>query len=133
MKSPLLIALLLSVSTLYSQENGQKENTGLKQKTTVQDTSKIYKTTSENQVNNPQKLSVGTKKDDQGEKNNTTPYTRTLEDVENDIKNIETKMEWIKNNPEEDKIAKEEGWYEEMEQRLVYLRAEREKHLNKNK
>lgn len=80
----------------------------------------------------PKNLSVGHKRDAQAATKNKT-YTRTLADVERDITNIETKMKYIKENPSENKIAKEEGWFEQMEARLNYLYKEREKHLNAKK
>lgn len=77
-----------------------------------------------------QHYSVGTKKTEASQTKKV--YTRTLADVERDIKSLETKLEIVKNDPEEDQIAKEQGWYEMIETRLKALRAEREKHLNKN-
>ena len=89
-------------------------------------------TTDPNTDEYPKKLSVGQKRDAQSQAEDKT-YTRTLADVERDISNIETKMKHVKEDPSEDAIAKEEGWYDQMEARLKYLRAEREKHLNAKK
>jgi hypothetical protein len=39
----------------------------------------------------------------------------TIEKLDKYIADIETKVQWVKNNPEEDKAAKASGWYNEME------------------
>ena len=88
--------------------------------------------TSQTNDDYPKKLSVG-KKPVSKNKTDQETYVRTLEDVNRDIKNIEVKMKHIKENPTEDQIAQQEGWYEKMNTRLEYLYAERKKHLNSKK
>ncbi len=46
---------------------------------------------------------------------------------ENQIKALDQKEEWIKNNPEETKIAEENGWFTEAEAQRVSLKARIEK------
>lgn len=138
MKKIGIIIVFIGCAVLYAQENknlNRKENVDLNAKTEIPDTTRISNSNDKNQNTYPMKLSVGTKKSEVKVKNTeqTPVYTRTLEDVERDIENIEKKIEWVKNNPEENKKAKEEGWYDEMNERLEYLYAEREKHLNKTK
>jgi len=39
----------------------------------------------------------------------------TIEKLDKYIADLETKVQWVKNNPEEDKAAKASGWYTQME------------------
>jgi hypothetical protein len=39
------------------------------------------------------------------------------------ISQIETKIQYVKNNPEEDKLAKEKGWYDDMSKYIMESKA----------
>lgn len=53
--------------------------------------------------------------------------TRTVEQLESLIQSIQKKMEYVQSVPEQDQKAKEQGWYDEMNERLDTLTAERDK------
>ncbi len=56
---------------------------------------------------------------------------RTIEDIDTDIKNIKEKMDYVKNSPEMDEKAREEGWYVRNEELLKNLETEKSILLNK--
>ncbi len=56
---------------------------------------------------------------------------KTVEYYDTYIESIRKKVEWVKSNPEEDAKAKENGWYEQMEQFVANAKKEREELLNK--
>ena len=58
---------------------------------------------------------------------------RTLADIDIEIASINSKMEIIVNDPEEDAIAKEQGWYDLMNSRLDKLNKERVEILDSKK
>lgn len=71
-----------------------------------------------------QHYSVGVKKTEaQTTTQNAGP--RTIEQIDAEIKSIEIKYEIIEANPQEDSIARAQGWYDQMDSRLEKLKAER--------
>lgn len=134
----LTVLSFLTISTAFSQEpdnvvSGKDLKKTEKPKGEVKISSEektIPPTDKQSEVGTyPMKVSVGTPKKTSQKSNQR--YTRTLADIEREIKTIETKMEVVQNDPQEDAIAKKEGWYDKMNARLEYLQAERNKHLNK--
>lgn len=53
--------------------------------------------------------------------------------IDNNIKAIDSKVEWVKNNPAEDKKAKETGWYQQMEENKKALQKKKEELTNSGK
>lgn len=80
-----------------------------------------------------QHYSVGKKRTESTVTNSESTRVRTIEDVDAEINSINTKLEIVKNDPEEDKIAKEQGWYSMIEDRLDHLYAERNELLERQK
>jgi len=56
---------------------------------------------------------------------------RKIEDIELDIKNIKDKIDYVKNSPEMDEKAREEGWYTRNEILLENLEKEKSNLLKK--
>lgn len=73
-----------------------------------------------------QTLSIGVKKSgSHTQEQQSSERVRTIQNVDSEINNIKIKLEYVKNNPEEDKIAREEGWYEMIERKLHHLYQEK--------
>lgn len=134
----LTVLCFLTVSTAFSQEpdkvvSGKNLNKTEKPKSEVKITyeeNTVPPTDKQSEGNTyPMKVSTGTPKSSTQKSNK--PYTRTLADIEREIEMLETKKNVVQNDPQEDAIAKKEGWYEKVNARLEYLNAERNKHLNK--
>lgn len=76
--------------------------------------------------NETQTLSVGVKTNSNDpQKQQSSERVRTIQNVDNEISDIKIKLEYVKNNPEEDRIAREEGWYEMIERKLEHLYKEK--------
>lgn len=76
--------------------------------------------------NEKQTLSVGVENSSNHEQEQqSSDRVRTIQNVDNEINDIKVKLEYVKNNPEEDKIAREEGWYEMIERKLDHLYKEK--------
>lgn len=56
-----------------------------------------------------------------------------IQDLDTYINAIDIKVEWVKNNPEEDKMAKETGWYEKMNENRKNSLNQKEKLLKSKK
>lgn len=136
----LTVLSFLTISTSFSQEP-DKVVSGKDLKKTEKPRSEVKISTgshelapvdkSEDQQAYPQKISTGVRK-----KKVEAPVTkkeRTLADIDREIASINAKMEIVVNDPEEDAIAKEQGWYDLMNSRLEKLNKEREEILNSKK
>lgn len=134
----LSVLSILTIGTAFSQESdrtvsGKTLKNSTKPKSEVKITSEgqelapVDKTEEQSQY--PMKVTSGTRRKTQQKM--TVPKARTIQDIEREIESIEKKMESVQNDPSEDAIAKKEGWYDKMNDRLTYLKAERQKHLNK--
>ncbi len=65
------------------------------------------------------------------EQKSKTSNPRTVTDVNTDIANIKSKMDYVKNNPEMDAKARAEGWYDRNEILLKNLEEEKSNLLKK--
>jgi len=126
------------VGALFSQEpernihakslkNSTKPKAEVKNTSSVMELAPIDK--KEEQSHYPMKVNSGEHR--KKVQNNSAPRSRTIDDINTEIESIVKKMDYVRNNPTEDAIAKKEGWYNKMNDRLTYLNAERQKHLNK--
>lgn len=132
----LSVLTFIAVGTAYSQEPGTVSGKTLNKAEKPKGEVKIV--TGDNVVSPvdntvdqqtyPVKVSSGTPRNNAQQ---SQPYKRTITDIDREIDAIEKKMDVVKNDPNEDAIAKKEGWYNKMNARLEYLHAERNKHLNK--
>lgn len=134
----LSVLTILTIGTAFSQEsdrtvsgktlkNSTKPKSEVKITSGGQELAPVDKTEEQSQY--PMKVTSGVRK-----KNTQAPPVkkeRTLGDIDREIESIEKKMEFVQNDPSEDAIAKKEGWYDKMNDRLTNLKAERQKHLNK--
>lgn len=134
----LSVLTILTIGTAFSQESdrtvsGKTLKNSTKPKSEVKITSEgqelapVDKTEEQSQY--PMKVTSGTRR--KSVQKTSVPHTRTIQDIDREIESIEKKMEYVQNDPSEDAIAKKEGWYDKMNDRLTYLKAERQKHLNK--
>ena len=131
---------ILTIGTAFSQESdrtisGKTLKNSTKPKSEVKITSEgqelapVDKTEEQSQY--PMKVTSGVRK-----KNTQVPPVkkeRTLANIDREIASINSKMEIVVNDPEEDAIAKEQGWYDLMNSRLEKLNKEREEILNSKK
>lgn len=136
----LSVLSILTIGTAFSQESdrtvsGKSLKNSTKPKSEVKITSEgqelapVDKTEEQSQY--PMKVTSGVRK-----KNTQAPPVkkeRTLADIDREIASINSKMEIVVNDPEEDAIAKEQGWYDLMNNRLERLNKEREEILNSKK
>lgn len=118
-KTSVVVTQVKTAETTTIKNNGQNpnntQNTGEKQESEI--ILKLENNGSGSKVVYDASKDYGT----QTTTNTTTETTvapRTTEDeiadLDNYIKAIDTKVEWAKNNPEEDKKAKKSGWYDQM-------------------
>ncbi len=138
MKRLTLTALaILTFSNVFSQEPEQtvsgktlKSATKPKSETKIivegEELSPIDKTAEQNQY--PIKVSSGVRKN-KSSQSVEPKKERSLVDIEREIESINSKMEIVINDPEEDAIAKEQGWYDLMNARLEKLNLEKEEIL----
>lgn len=56
---------------------------------------------------------------------------KSVEDIDSYIQAVEIKIEHVKNNPEQKKIAEEEGWFEQMDANIQEAKKQREILLGK--
>jgi len=147
MKKIILSVLILLMSipavTLYAQQREVRKLTKVNKTTqevktenkTNPSTSKINKEQhlqSENNSTSTEVISTGYMTG-VPEKSETKPENKlTVETCKELINAIEKKVEWVKNNPEENKKAKESGWYKQAKKEIKKLKSQL-KELEKNK
>lgn len=136
----LTVLSFLTISTAFSQEpdnvvsgknlkKTEKPRSEVKVSTESNELAPVDKSNDQQQY--PKKISTGVRK-----KKVDAPVMkkeRTLVDIDREIASINSKMEIVVNDPEEDAIAKEQGWYDLMNSRLEKLNKEREEILNSKK
>lgn len=124
----LFLLLLIASSTLYSQANDKPQQIKLTDKKEIkatqqpQTTTTSNSTTTENSSNsNSQSYPISYTVDASG--NQVTMdkayYEKQLEGVNDLIKAIDYKVEYIKSNPEENAKALNSGWFEQMKRSRI--------------
>lgn len=132
----LTVLFSLTASTTFSQEpekviSGSSLKQIEKPKSELKTTHKNQELTpvdkSADQQQYPIKLSTGVRKKTTVQPTEKKP--RTIQDIDREIESINSKMDIVVNDPEEDAIAKEQGWYDLMNTRLENLNKEKEEIL----